>query len=315
MYNTQQSPIKTKHLPITQLFELVKKGIPRAEILKLFIVKADEGKILNDVKTEVFSTTSIKPEAILHPSLKLELFKPLTRIEYTKDQYKNSNIKSIDLLFKKSRKEQVRYLPMEELFKLEVPAKGNTNDLFNKNVNEDIETRHSIEDLFEKDMNIVESKISDLFKRDNKEIEVSPIDNLFEKETSVKHRPDFTPERPQTLLKPRSAINKLFDTTAGDENKGNTKIAQLFNKEEELNPFAEYAGADKSEKVWCYKDLKGNEQGPFSSLEMKQWNNLNYLHSNLQIKLIGEDSYKPLSSIVQVHVKLDDIFKGAGSIT
>jgi len=295
MNSTQQGPIRNQkpiqYFPIIQLFEMTNKGILRAEILKLFAIMPDEGRILSDVKTEVFSTTSIIPEAILHPDLRPQFFRPSTHI---------------DLSFKNSRKEQVKYLPMKELFKAEVrvPERGNINDLFNNT-----EIRHNIEDLFNKDDNTIEKKISDLFKKN--ENEVSPIDGLFEKESSTRRKLDFTPERPQALLKQRSEIKQLFDSTVIDINQGNTKINQLFDNNKEINPFSEYAGVNKNEKVWYYKDLKGKEQGPFSSLEMNQWNNANYLHNDLLIRLIWEDTYKPLSSILKTHGtygKVDDIF-------
>ena len=52
-------------------------------------------------------------------------------------------------------------------------------------------------------------------------------------------------------------------------------------------------------KEWCYRDLEGVIQGPFSEEQISEWHRLNYLPANLQIRCTEDppDAYVPLSQM------------------
>ena len=107
-------------------------------------------------------------------------------------------------------------------------------------------------------------------------------------------------------------IATLFKEVGNEQKKESyghklTSIDVLFkeqNKEPEKektveNPFMTWSGDVKAEeKVWYYKDLKGDVQGPFSSVEMNLWNKAGYLFKNLMISFKDKLVFHPLETIL-----------------
>ncbi len=70
------------------------------------------------------------------------------------------------------------------------------------------------------------------------------------------------------------------------------------------NVFMEYAGTEsEGDKVWYYKDLKGEVQGPFSSLEMKEWNKAGYFFKTLMISCRNKTDFHSLEDVLSGKAK------------
>eukprot|EP00826_Nyctotherus_ovalis_P058268 TRINITY_DN7996_c0_g3_i1.p1 TRINITY_DN7996_c0_g3~~TRINITY_DN7996_c0_g3_i1.p1 ORF type:complete len:349 (+),score=46.79 TRINITY_DN7996_c0_g3_i1:145-1191(+) len=322
--HANQADNSTQFFPITQLFSSKGTVITRVELLKKFREVSENGLISKNTRNIVFSSASLLPEAILYPDKKVKLFKLQAIGECAK--YTNSNFTSIDKLFKSEK--EIKHFSVEELFepKTAVIEKGEIGDLFNGQ-----EKKRNIDDLLKEEVasdvreisrNREYGSINDLFE-DGMEHKISPIDALFEKESSAKPLNPVS-EEVADFPKPRSGVEQLFDNAIiyDDSSKALEKfkaVQESLNKKGP-NPFLEYTEnkAKESDKVWYYKDLKGNEQGPFSSFEMYQWNGANFLSESLPVRLQGESSYKPLNTILQphgIHIQLNDLFGGTESKT
>jgi len=85
----------------------------------------------------------------------------------------------------------------------------------------------------------------------------------------------------------------------------------------ERNLFFEYSKANnENDKIWYYKDLKGDIQGPFTSFEMNEWNKGGFLFENLMVNVKDMKNFRALKDVLKdaenskiEHVEIKEIFQ------
>ena len=55
--------------------------------------------------------------------------------------------------------------------------------------------------------------------------------------------------------------------------------------------------ADDVAETWLYLDPSGQQHGPFTAYKMKRWLNAAYFTADLEIKVVGDPTYKRLGSV------------------
>ena len=230
--------------------------LTRLQVLKCFSVVPTCSLFEKKAKELfVYSETSILPEAILRPDMKIELSIPPSMISPIK---------------KERRKERP------------TPSKENR---MHRKPNEIIQVKAN-----DNGRSAVGQSISALFQNQNQTNEAH-LDRKADEEgledEVIKYEPLHV------------SVSDIFK-----ENNAKTEEEQqkaiVVEKKPELNAFMEYSehSIKETDKVWYYKDLKGDVQGPFNSVEMNTWYKGGYLFKTLMISLKDKTEFHPLDEII-----------------